>query len=498
MPKIIHLDKTKNMPIRIPFWEQSFSQSQDLLFKLPQIISGAVSEKKALFWLEAACKQHTPAVVRRLLDENSTFTTNDIRALWAHDQSEYYPKYEASEVYALKMLNALRVPDSEDHKKHIIDQLFISLVLNKYGLVSANEQDIEHHRIETNNQLPWINSTPFLVAKTLSAADSTSDLMLVDLKINYNHGVTQSDEIRHHYHHLGMANRGINTMHSYQANITIDPAILDTLYLQAKMSLQARDNVVSLLVEMENKNIFSVSKERIALGNDLMGSIVETGQKHYANLLSGVVPTFKKQPTVILSDKQKQDYISAAKSYAVAHRMVKVAEKNLEDVKPLLPRVVQSFGQGVKFEKPYPLARVDAQKQFDLDGAAQFLKKSGVDDSLYTNRSFDVHALVAAAASAGVDAKQFQTGSKPDKTRVISLLEDIGVSGEEFYTASQHTHFTGQSRGSVKELVNEIDLLVEDKLAAVTSEVLHSTQVENPTMHQAPTRSDENQLSIGI
>lgn len=475
------IDKIMEQPIKNPNWQQTMGGFYESVASLPQVQTGAVREQQAYKWLEAACKQFSPGVVSRLIRESSEFNADEVRALWSFDNGEYYPILQASEVYALKNLEALKTPDVSDKKRYVLDAVFTKVALNKYGLVKASEEDI---RLNVTSQpkgaRQWMSQpTRFIATNGVKSAD-VPELSIVSLKSNYNQHITQSDMIRHHYHQLCLAKTGIFCDTSYQMNVNIDKAHLEWVYQSATIDNESFETEVKKLQKMESKGMFSIDNERICVSSDIYTSVLKTGDQHHQNILSGIRPVFKQSQGQSLTQQEEDEFVQHAKVYAIAQRKKELANTQFTEAMDEVHDCITRLGKGPHFRNPFPWVQIGQNNTFLMEKALNTLRDNNVDPRAYSDTTYDVKQMVNDLSNMGVDTTAYAIEHTPVKKRVIASLESLGFQKSQFTENGFKVHFTSQTRGPVKESVNEFDALLQQQDTELNRKLLDSEEINKP------------------
>lgn len=477
-------------------WENTYSALRPLLDNVPQIKSGAVEVSQAELWLEAASKSLKAAFVSRLINELDQFNSEDARALWAHDHDEYYPKYEAVEVYRQKTMTAFRIPESDDMVKFYLTNMIYEEFRKKESLRTLSLSNGQGSKT-TKQSLPWISQKGMFILESTSGKGAPS---IYDFKINYNSRLTLSDEVRHHFYHLAAGNRGINTKDSFQVNVIIPAHVLETvkdLIEQGGSSFSLAQQLVSSAVD--NGQV-KFEQDKVLLGSPTFNKIINSGNMHMNNIQNKIMPEFRsaKKDKTPLDANQKEQVITAAKEYTVARHVLEAAQERFDDVKTRLPQLMRKFEIHGDYENPYPLAKVGGNRPFDLDRATQALLQLNVPQHLFSDNKYDVAGMVEAMRAAGMNTNQFVEGFTPEKTKVIDLLTMNGIDPEQFKVSGVHTHRSGQTRGDLATISKEIQIAAKQALENTYQAIASNPVIDKPIAMTEHKPTAQNHIKAGI
>lgn len=457
-----------------PNWKVLAKKYSQQVLKLPQVESGLVSITQAQKWLSNAAQVLSESELRREIHSSKGFTEQDIRALWAHDHNEYYAKYHASEVYSLKRLESIKIPTEQDRKQIVLQSLFKALITDKYNLQSAKYAD-QAQFIQSDHN--WVNSSPSLM-KT-----ETGENILISIKFNYQKDITQSDDIRNHVQILSLLNSQQRVDSAYQYNINIPEEKLEVLSSTALLGSDAFKQSLSLLKIWDtHATDMNVNFEKVTYSKSLFGSISQVSQAHWDHLLNGQTVEMPLDNKSQMTAQQESAFLPVAKRYAAAQRLQVAASKEFDSVKQEIADLVSTFGIPRKMDSHFDLVKVGARNVFDLDRAVNFLQRSNVDPAHYTSAKYDIDSLAKEATSKGVDVEKYRSYSAPNKEKVITTLEVLGVDKSQFNQSANHIHFTGQTRGGVYDRVSELEgqtqATIEDAITTIAKGISLPPEVE--------------------
>jgi septum formation topological specificity factor MinE len=444
MASIINVANIPNNPAKAN-WKATVKKYLPEVSNLPQVKSGLVSTKNATQWLGKAAMTLSESELRKSIHYAAGFNEQDVRALWAHDNNEYYAKYHASEVYALKRLEAIAIPSKEDKKAVVLESLFKSFLCDKY--------DFEHVKVSSapptsDRKYNWVNASP-TVMKT-----KTGENLVISLKFNYKTNITQSDDIRNHVQILSLLNANQNIDLTYQYNVNLPAEKMDVLASTALLSEEAYISAVNILKEWDkHADDMQVDFEKVTFSKSLFTSISETSSQHWKSLLAGQTIAPTPQPDSSMTRQQEAAFQPVAKRYAAAQRLNQAATEEFEAIRNELINVVEAFGPARKLDSQFDLVKVGAREQFDIERAVNTLARMGVDPSHYSQVTYDAENLAIAAKEKGINPEEFKIYGTPDKQKVIDTLTMQGIDTQSFYTSNNHIHFTGQSRGDTHDRI---------------------------------------------
>ena len=107
------------LPTHNEDWELTYNRFLPILSELPQKKSGLLDNKLANQWLEQASKNYNQRDLGYQISTKLGFRAQEVRALWAEDNNEYYPKLGGIEVYASKSFRTIDLIGEEDKKRKI-------------------------------------------------------------------------------------------------------------------------------------------------------------------------------------------------------------------------------------------------------------------------------------------------------------------------------------------------------------------------------------------
>ena len=471
MPNLVLLDKKETIKAIQDDAESTYRKFEPLLQRMPQVASGAVEIRQAQKWLDAASKTLKQSQVLRLIKESSGLTAHDIRALWAFDKGEYYPTYEAKEVYLLKNLEAIRAPSASVHEEGYLKAVLRQVAKSKYGFNDATSIKSSEQAREFAGKLPWaLNIDSYL-------GESNGSQFAYDIKTDYVNKLStkdilnQSDIIRHHFIQLAASNNLHDLSSSYQFNISVSPHTAKTISSMAGLDAEGFSLAIQIAKKAESSSDdVVIKKDSIQTKPEIFQQIIKTGDTHWNNMLNGIKPSFQKTQDVDLTTKQKSDYEEVAKKYAIARMMEAKAKEAFAEARELLPQTVQGVPAG--FTSPYPAVLVGSRKEFDLDSAVLALSNSDIPEHFYKSVKYDIPALIKEAQIRGVDTGKYCSLGAPDKSKVVDSLEMIGIDKSTFESSSHHVHLSGQTRGQVHEHLNELRDVVEKQYTTIEQELL--------------------------
>ena len=483
-----HLIDTRNpeqFQYERPGWEMVFNKFKPAVLALPQVKSDAVSNEQAENWLEVASKSLKESEVRRLIIETSGFTANDVRALWAFDNNEYYPKYEASEVYRQKQLTAVRLPDNKIRDENWLKLVLKNVAKEKYQFDLAQE-------FNSDSEMAFKGKIPWALSNDVNSGLHDDLLFTYDLKVNYNHTVTHTDTLRHHFNTLAILNKGQQTRQCDQYNISIGPELTNTIIALAK-NPDTYNQAVHLAKTFEGKpGGISISKESVTPQPEVFNSLVKCGSAHWTNVLQGNQPEFEIQSRSQFSDSEKQQYDSLAQEYVTSKFAKELASENFNACRSKLTELVgiDRAGPGA----PHPLVHAGKNSTFDINAAANLLHSKNVPEHFYKETKYDIDALVKAARAAGVEVEQFQSFGSANKEKVIESLAMVGVDKDTFMQPGIHVHMSGQSRGATAEVLQSIQAQVHAQYETMVTTTLESKSIAASTIESQinPAQSNDN------
>lgn len=497
MPNLVLIsDQPKDLSIQAES-KNTFNQFEKLLPRMPQVQSGAVSHEKAALWLKRATEILKPSQVQRLIRETSGFTSQDIRALWAFSKGEYYPTYEASEVYKLKNLEAIRVPEAKVSEDAYLKLALRQVIKEKYNFDDAREIYSSESARDFANKTPWALNIDSYVGV------SDENQFVYDIKTDYINKLStknilnQSDVIRHHFSQLAASNSMQELDGNYQYNISLSPELAKTISTFAKMDAEGFAIALNLARKAENDGHgLIMKKDSVALSPEIFQEILQIGNSHWQNIVAGVRPDFKKTLDVELTATQKSNYTSIAKKYTVARFLEEKSKTVFAEARAALPEVVAGLPPG--FTPPFEPVHVGTRKEFDIDSAVATLAQSQIPEHFYKEVTFDMKALVNAAAAKGVDVEQFKIIGAPVKAKVLDTLDMAGISKSTFESQTHHVHLSGQSRGPVREHIDSIKQSVEEEYTHIESKLINNSALNSEANFIDSQSAVEHEDSVGI
>ncbi|MBD3587590.1 hypothetical protein HHX48_17770 [Salinimonas sp. HHU 13199] len=450
-----------------PNWESVYSKFQPYVMALPQVKSGGVSKQQASNWLEVGAKLLKESELRRLMVESSGFTARDIRALWAHKHNEYYPKYEATEVYRQKQLTAIRTPDIALQDEGFLKAVLRQVAMEKYGFSDVQDVVSSQSANQLANRIPWA------VKKDVLLGQIDNTIFTYDVKVGYEQTLTHSDSIRHHFNHLALADKNIESGHSDQYNFSVSPELTKTITDLAKQKGDGWRLAIELAKSAEKMGIgVDISKERISPTPEIFQTLLTVGNEHWANIKNGVQPTFQAKVESTYTPEEATTYRQLAQQYTVSKMAKEVAEEQFNHTRDELTRLVGIERAGTA--TPHPLVAASGKSNFDIASAVNRLQSQGVPEDFYKSATYDIDALVKAAEASGVDTNQYKSYGQADKSKVLSSLEMVGISKDAFTTRDIHIHFTSQTRGVLSEVKSQARNLVETHYEAMKTNVANN------------------------
>lgn len=468
MANLIDTTDPSQFKYAAPNWESVYQKYHSAVMSLPQVKSGGVSQEQAQNWLNVGAKLLKESELRRLIVESTGFTARDMRALWAHKHDEYYPKYEASEVYRQKQLTAIRTPDVAVQDEGFLKAVLRQVAKAKYGFSDVQETVNSNSANQLANRIPWA------VKKDVLLGQSDSSLFTYDLKVGYQQTLTHSDSIRHHFNQLALADKNIESQHSDQYNFTVSPELTKTITDLAKQKGDGWRLAIELAKNAEKMNIgIEISKERISPTPEVYQTLLAVGNEHWNNIQNGVQPEFKAKAESTYSQQESATYRQLAQQYAVNKITKEVAEEQFNHTRDELTRLVGVDRAGSA--TPHPLVAASGKSNFDMDSAVSRLQSQGVPEDFYKFANYDIEALVKAAEAKGVDTAQYKSYGAAEKNKVLSSLEMVGINKDAFMTKDIHIHISSQTRGVLGEVKSQARELVETNYEVMKTDVANNT-----------------------
>jgi len=483
-----------------PNWKETAARFKVDVEALPQVQSGAVNKEQAMSWLVAASKMLAPEQISAQILQAQGFGANEIQALWSFDNDKYYPTLSASEIYSLKSLESFKLPSQEDIASGRLYGVLRLLTMDHFGMNRESGVEKLMPMVNESSNMPWMLSKPGLVGSV------NNDIAVVDIKYNYGQNLTQSDELRLHYHDLVLTDRKKPAKHLYQLNAVFDKTFLDSL----KMDLEMDPSMAEVAFRRmqchikNNSDVVRLHLNKVTPVQSIHEGILSTGMKHWENVINGYTPDFQKEEVASLTQKQEQDYMKASRKATVTKQLKDAIGELHDKARSEFSNVATKIQLNDNHHLPYQGTKIRKRDELDLDGAALFLQTQGVDPKQLRNLVVENSAgLIAAAKAAGVDIEQFVGAGSPVKERVLTVAQEMGVDLRSFYTRSMDAYASGQSRGPIFEAIQEIKASTNTPLETLIQELTSSTMANAPALvtpsnKQVSAKPSKTETTMGI
>ena len=474
-------------------WGKTYDALHPKLSSIPQVKSGAVTIEQAEVWLETASKTLKSAHVVRQISELGQFNVDDIRALWAHDHNEYYPSYEAVEVYKQKTMQVFRSPESDDVAKFHMTNMMYEAFRKQMNLqtMAPSKAKVEAPGIG------WLGQKGMFILEPVTGGGAAA---IYDFKVNYNNRLTTSDEVRHHYYQLAAGNRGFEINDSFQVNFIIPEHLLKTLNELSGLDPSSNELAKNLFDNALSNGQIRFEMDKVVLSPTTYSKITESGQRHMSNIQNAVTPEFRtlKKDKAKLTTEQQHEVIDAGKEYTAARAVLDVAKQQFEVARAKLPMLMKRFEISGDYENPYPLAKVGDNRPFDLTRATQALVQMGVPEHLFSDPQYNEANMVSALKAAGMNVNEFVDGLSANKAKVQEMLDLNGIDPEQFRTSGVHTHRAGDTRGELAEITEEIREFADAEVSKTIAAVSSAPATEKPVQMARSTHNPQREMKVGM
>ncbi len=473
MPVITNLEKAALLSAEAD-WEPVFNHHLKDVLALPQVANGTVSNQQAEKWLEVCTKQMNAIEVRKAIHAAKGLSERDVRALWAYEHNEYQSKFHASEVYALKQLKAVDVPDPTDRDTLLAEQLLSNLIIEKYEL----------ERVSLAKGVTGTAKKPNLYQSSpLVAENKAGTSIQLDVKVNFNQDVTQTDLIKHHVKVLSLLESQVKVASTFQYNIQINPDELRFITKLASSGSQGYEVAMQALRNLDEHDLdMQIRNEKVLCTREMFKDINSLSIKHWNSMMQGESLNYQPEEVKRLNGQQESVFQPLAKKYAAAQRLYKSAEANFEASRSDLIEAVSHFGQPQKLDSAFDLVKIGKREELDTDRVLRFLDRQNIPRENYSKTGYDIDGLVKAARARGIDTSGYQTVGSPIKEKMLTTLELLGVDTKEFMNQSNHIHFTGQSRGEVHERISNLEestsRAIEEATTNIAKELTNQPQLD--------------------
>lgn len=493
----IYIDKISSIKPVNPDWEETVATHKGRLESLPSVASGAVSAEDAMKWLQVASKLYSALTVDRLLDQASGLGAKDIRTLVAGDRNEYFPKDSAQEVYERKHLKSISPPNGPDTERERILTSIVRIALqDRYGLERDKDMEGQMAKPIPGGKAEWLVGKPALVAK------HGNQSLLFDIQFSDNPSeISQADQIRLHYYDLVANNTGKAPDQLNLASVHIDNHLADTLVTLAQLSKSAESTLINMVREFSNlpKDKFHIEVHQVNKQPELYREIIDSGQKHWSNILKGEGPYQKVDPPLELSEEKKLSYTQHAKDFLVASQTVKAAEEQRKEAMMRFVESMRGFDISDNFSPPYSGALLRKYDYFDAEAAASYLETNmNVDPAHLRTPSLNVDLLVKAFERMGGDSSQFYENGQADKKAIETAAGELGLDLSAFYSRQMKAIVNPKTRGPIHEAIADIRTTASAAVQELNMNLSRSEQTSSSALTGDVSSSTLKQISLKV
>lgn len=487
----LYINQISQVPSNRDNWENTYDNLRPLLERAPQIQSGAVNIEVAEKWLSASSKVLTEAEVNRQLSRKFGFGSHEIRALWAHDQGEYYPNLGAIEIYADKNFLTVDIPNEKDIGELLRTKIGQMILAAKYGV----NRDIS---VENTLQKPFKADLEWAISRPALAGKLENNNIIIDIKHNQNEQVTQSDTLRLHHHAIVAEAAKEQVSAIYQANLVIPDHVLSVIQTMAMLGKDQTHyfNAIDAAVAMEAEGReISLNLNRVDFSKELFSQVVKTGEAHWKNLLNGIEPHFNSNKSITMSDQDKAEYIDISQRITALTAAKNHVEEKLNDQKSLMISLSNRIGLNDNFELPYKGTTIRLNKKLDLDSLGGLLKQMfQIPSEQIQLKEFDNLAIEKQARQGEpFNINDFATYKGYDKQKVLSIAKDLGLNTEEFYSPKMTIYASGQTRGPIADAISRLKSEAVKSLDPVLSNLQNSKNLIAPALMGVDPRVKQDQ-----
>jgi len=431
---------------------------------LPQITAGHVSQEQLTNWVTAAAVIHPMPIVNRLIQLQNSFSLDEVRALLAYDRQEHYPGLHASEVVEAKLFKRLPHINLQELKT----QKFIT-DLCKQRLTTEIGASIDDKSLEkctgTNGQIPWIN------AAISGLGEVNGKLSAIDVVTNWGHAEwTNTDRnIRGHYTNLVANNHHYSSENAISVNAEMSTEIQQ--YLEAAIALN-NDKILNDAFRLLNDPVLSkqhlkLDIQTIDIKEDLLTEIYQTGQKHYGNVINGVVPELRQEKPIQLNTQQEEKLEELNVQMYASTQIRIAAERNEKEMKGKLSEFYLEHGINENFEASHGCVQPRKQDHFDAEGAGELLTERRIDRQHFCKPTIDGERLLESYKALGGDASPFVSYETPDKHLVQTVASEYGVDLSSFHQRKMIPLIPPKTRGAFHEKTEEFRDDCQDDLSKI-------------------------------
>ena len=312
------------------------------------------------------------------------------------------------------------------------------------------------------SSFPWAISDCPLVGRM------DGDVVLMNIKHNYNHDLTQSDKLRLHHDLICATLSGAESPTLYQLNLKIDEAHLDLLYNCAKLGLSHLDGAINTAIELEKQNLgVELAVNKVEISESLATEVATVGTKHWNNILNGIEPEFSHDKKYELSDTVKQQFIAISKEVLVTSQLNDAIKERSRSAKSALHNFAAKHHIYQNIDLPYKGAQLRTSKNLDLPELGNVLESDfDIPPSHLRDKSFDMQAIENELSTLGININKYATFADFNKDKVLTAATNAGIDIENFQTLKMTVAQTSQTRGPIYDAKVEIrqsaDQLMDD------------------------------------
>lgn len=449
---------------------------------IPGISAGTIPMERAIQWLDLALRVYSQSATEKLIDQVSGFGAKDIRTLIAHERNEYFPEDSAAEIYNRKWLYTLPAPTTPTiEKERILTNLTREYLLKNYNIERDYSTEKQMSSIDPSRKANWLLGQPGLVGL------SGNHRFVFDIQFsNDTDNVSQSDIIRLHYYDLVANNSGINVDNLSLVKVFIDDTFADSIVSLAKLSTLAEKNLTQFGEFFKNlpESKFNIHIHQIQKQPELYREIVNTGQKHWANICQGKSPQLKNDPPLQLPESVAQQYIENGKRFVAATQTLKVAEQARNDAVKEFVNSTKGYEISENYTPPYLGALLRKYDHFDAEGAAAYMEnKLRVDPIHLRSQSINYERLKESYIRMGGDISQFYELGGPDKKLIETTAQQLKFDLSSFYSREMRPIVNPKTRGPIFEALKESKESIVELIQELNLKVAQSPQLDNKSLY---------------
>lgn len=415
---------------------------RSVVMRLPQVVSGVVTERQAEAWLTKLCSIIPANHISGAISQQSGIGADEMRALIAHNRSEYYPSLSANEILNNKWLEM----DSLKQKApNTAQNLFLhvarAMISDKYGM-SRNRE------LENELATPCIGSWKIGRPAMILSGDRE---MIVDIQIEDTASdLKNEDTIRLHHYDLTAQERGMQNTELLLVKVKVQQSFMDAVCALTATSASIKSSLARHAHELRDVDpgLFSIKTHHVTKDQGMYSTILNAGTSAWENVQSRTSFTMAAEPKLNLSSGQRKSYRNASQAYCAAETIARVASVASDNAKNNLLNTAKKIGITGNHKPEYAGAFIRTYDEFDTVGAAEHLvSEHSIDKSALCEHSYDTAAMANELKSLGVDPVKYLKFGAFNKERVLDASDQLNLSMDNYKSRTFRATMSRKTRG---------------------------------------------------